>query len=209
MNSKKSLREKLIAARQLIKPDEAQAAASSLAKYLLDIIPENTNVAGYCAIRGEIDVSGLLAKLQARGDKTALPVVIENEKILKFIDCTDGEPLIVGKFGVFCPKPHLPEIEPDVVIVPMVGFDGAGHRLGYGGGYYDATLASLRSRNKKLLVIGVAYAMQRVENLATEPHDEKMDMIVTDDGLQTADDKKFNLAIRNPSSVIQSNKGNK
>lgn len=183
MNNKKSLREKLIAARQLITLDEAQVAANSLAKYLLEIIPENAKVAAYCAMRGEVDVNNLIKKLQIRGYAVALPVVVPSSKILKFLDCSNDEELVVGKYGISCPQPHLPEIEPDVVIVPLVGFDDAGHRLGYGGGYYDATLASLRSRNKKLLVIGVAYAMQRVENLATESHDEKMDMVVTEEGI--------------------------
>ena len=183
MNSKKSLREKIIAERLLINAVEAQVAADSVTKYLLDIIPENTKVAAYCAMRGEIDVSGLLIKLQARGNKTALPVVMENEKILKFLEVTSDAALVAGKYGTSCPQPHLPEIIPDAVIVPMVAFDGNGNRIGYGGGYYDATLDYLRSRNKKLLVIGVAYAMQRVENLPIHDGDQKMDMVVTEDGV--------------------------
>ena len=149
MNNKKSLREKLITERQLITPDEAQEAADSLAKYLLEIITENAKVAAYCAMRGEVDVNNLIKKLQIRGYAVALPVVVPSSKILKFLDCSGGEELLVGKYGISCPQPHLPEIEPDVVIVPMVGFDDAGHRLGYVGGYYDATLASLRNANNQ------------------------------------------------------------
>lgn len=182
MNSKKSLRKKLIVARQLINPDEAQTAANSIAKYLLEIIPQNAKVSAYCAMRGEVDVNNLIKQLQIRGNQVALPIITA-EKILKFLDCSDDTPLVAGKFETLCPQPHLPEIEPDVVIVPMVSFDNAGNRLGYGGGYYDTTLAYLRSKNKKLLVIGVAYAMQRVEKLPIHDGDEKMDMVVTEDGI--------------------------
>ncbi len=183
MNSKKSLREKLIKARQLIKPEDACLAADSIEKHLLEIISENAKVAIYCAIRGEVDLNMVIEKLQSRGNQVALPVVTETEKILKFLDCSSGEELVVGKFGISCPMTHLPEIEPDTVIVPMVGFDLHGNRLGYGGGYYDATLKFLRIKNKKLLVIGVAYAMQQVNNLPIHDGDEKMDMVITEKGI--------------------------
>ncbi|MEQ1705656.1 MAG: 5-formyltetrahydrofolate cyclo-ligase [Rickettsiales bacterium] len=181
MNNKKFLREKIIAERLLIPAPITSSASEKIEKYLLDIISENSKVAAYCAMRGEVDVSGLLEKLQARGNKTALPVVMENEKILKFLEVTSDATLVAGKYGISCPQPHLPEIIPDVVIVPLVAFDGSGNRLGYGGGYYDATLAHLRIRNEKLLVIGVAYAMQRVEKLPVHTGDQKMDMVVTEE----------------------------
>ncbi len=180
MNNKKSLREKIIAERLLIPAPVASTASQKIGNFLLEIISENSKVAVYCAVRGEVDVSGVLDKLRARGNKTALPVVVESAKILKFLDCPSGETLVVGKFGISCPPSHLSEIMPDVLIVPMVAFDEDGHRLGYGGGYYDATIRHLRLRNEKLLVIGVAYAMQRVEKLPIHDGDQKMDMVVTE-----------------------------
>ncbi len=179
-NNKKLLREKFIKARQEIPKDIAKSAASVITQHLLEIIPQSAKVAAYCAMRGEIDVGGLIAKLQGRGNVTALPVVEDNSKILKFIEVTKDSVLTKGKYGIDCPEVYLPEIIPDVVIVPLVAFDGSGNRLGYGGGYYDATLAHLRIRNKKLLVIGVAYAMQRVEKLPIHDGDQKMDMVVTE-----------------------------
>ncbi len=180
-NNKKLLRENFIKARQEIPKDIAKSAASVVTQHLLEIIPQSAKVAAYCAMRGEIDVSGLIAKLQGRGNVTALPVVDDNSKVLKFIEVTKDSVLTKGKYGIDCPEAHLPEIIPDVVIVPLVAFDKNGNRLGYGGGYYDATLAHLRSRNEKLLVIGVAYAMQKADNLPIYDGDQKMDMVVTEE----------------------------
>ncbi len=184
MDSKKSLREEIIAKRQQIVTGAASDAAKKIEDFLFPLIPADASVALYCAIRGEVDVRGLLKKLCDSGHKVALSAIQENTKILKFLDCSCGTPLIAGKYGIACPQPHLAEIIPDVVIVPLVAFDKSGNRLGYGGGYYDATLAHLRSRNEKLLVIGVAYAMQRTENIPTHSGDQKMDMVVTEEGIE-------------------------
>ncbi len=165
-----------------IKPQESDLAACSLSGHLLNVIPAGASVAGYCAIRGEIDVGVALAKLQENGSKTALPVIDEYSRILKLLECSPDMPLIAGRYGIFCPQPHLPVIIPDVMIIPLVAFDDKGYRIGYGSGYYDATISHLRSINKNIMFIGAAYAMQRVENIEAEPHDEKMDMVVTEEG---------------------------
>jgi 5-formyltetrahydrofolate cyclo-ligase len=182
MIDKQKIRKQLIADRQAILPETASAASASITKYILETIPDGVAVAGYCAMHGEVDVSGALEQLYARGNNVVLPVVSE-EKILKFLTWSPESTLIGGKFGVSCPQPHLPEIAPDVVIAPMVAFDAGGNRLGYGGGYYDATIKYLRMRNKDLNIIGVAYAMQRVENLPIHAGDQKMDMVVTEKGV--------------------------
>lgn len=180
IENKQKMREGLIAARLAIPSEVANAAAEAVAEYLLEIIPNGASVAGYCAMRGEINVNQAIDGLQNRGNVVALPVIAEGEKILKFFDCLSNTPLIAGKYGIPCPQPHLPEIIPNIVIVPLVGFDASGNRLGYGGGYYDATIHSLRAANKQVRIIGVAYNMQKSDNIPTEPHDEKMDMVVTE-----------------------------
>lgn len=182
MNSKKSLREKFIKARLEIPENIAKSAAEIISQRVLEIIPNDTKVAGYCAVNGEVDVSGLIAKLQDRGNITALPVVVDGSKILKFLEVTKDSVLIKGKYRILCPQPHLPETIPEVVIVPLVAFDKNCNRLGYGGGYYDATIKHFRLRNEKLLVIGVAYAMQHVEKLPIHDGDQKMDIVVTEEG---------------------------
>lgn len=183
MIDKQKIRKQLIADRQAILPETASAASASIIKYILGVIPKDLAVAGYCAMRGEVDVSRALEQLYARGNNIALPLVIDEGKILKFLTWTPESPLIEGKFGISCPQPHLPEIIPDTLIVPMVAFDAEGNRLGYGGGYYDATIKYLRMRNKDLNVIGMAYAMQRVESLPVHSGDQKMDMVVTEQGI--------------------------
>lgn len=181
MADKQALRKRLIAERMEIKREVAKEASNVLAKHLLEIIQKGTRVAGYCAIRGEIDISVALEKLRENGSKIALPVIDEDSKILKFLECSPDTPLIAGRYGIFCPQPHLPEIIPDVVIIPLVAFDNKGYRIGYGGGYYDATISHLRAINKNIRIIGAAYAMQQVEKIEPEPHDEKMDMVVTEE----------------------------
>lgn len=182
-NDKKILREKYSKARLEIAEDIKKSAADNITKRLLEIISPGAQVAVYCAMRGEVDMADLLGKLQVRGNITALPVVDDVSKILRFLEVSPDSALVNGKFGTQCPAPHLPEIIPEVVIVPLLAFDKNGNRLGYGGGYYDATLAHLRSRNEKLLVIGVAYAMQRAENVPTHSGDQKMDMVVTEEDI--------------------------
>ncbi|MEQ1789387.1 MAG: 5-formyltetrahydrofolate cyclo-ligase [Rickettsiales bacterium] len=178
--NKQEIRKKLIADRLKIPLETAKQAADSLAEYLLSVIPMGVVVAGYCAIRGEIDANKALISLLARGNKVALPVVTETGRTLKFLDHSSGEPLQIGKFGISCPQSHSPEIVPEVVIVPLVGFDISGNRLGYGCGYYDTTISSLRAKNKTMKIIGIAYNMQKLENIPTEPHDEKMNMVITE-----------------------------
>ncbi len=182
-NTKQTLRKQIIAQRLELPQSTAKEAAIKLAKHLLEVVPNYVNVAGYSTIRGEIDVAIALAELAYRGNKTALPVVIDNTKILKFLEYTPNAPLIAGNFSIPTPPPHLPEVIPDVLIVPMVGFDDKGNRIGYGGGYYDATIRKLRASNPKLLVIGVAYNFQKLENTTFAIHDEKMDMVVTENGV--------------------------
>lgn len=179
-NDKKNLREKFIKARLEIPENIANSVAGIITRRLLEIIPENAKVAVYCSMRGEVDMAGLIAALQERGNITALPVIDDGSRILRFLEVVPDCELAPGKFGTLCPLTHLPEIIPDVVIVPLLAFDKNGNRLGYGGGYYDATLAHLRIRNEKLLVIGVAYAMQKVDGLPVHGGDRKMDMVVTE-----------------------------
>lgn len=180
MDSKRALREKIIVERKRISPDHASQASKAIAEFLLSIIPNGLNVAGYYPTNGEIDIKESLNKLSAKGNTVSLPTISDTGKILKFRIYSPHFPLIEGKYGIFCPPPQAPEITPDIVIVPMVGFDKEGHRLGYGGGYYDATLAYLRSRNEKLLAIGVAYAAQSIEKIPIHNGDQKINMLVTE-----------------------------
>lgn len=176
---KQEIRKKLMAERLSVAPEAARSSAISIIPKLLDLIPRGSVVAGYAPMRGEIDVLPALRELLARGHRVCLPV-IKDGKILEFCEFSPDSPLISGKFGALCPPENAEVLTPDVLIVPLVGFDAVGNRLGYGGGYYDATIAALRAQNKLLKTIGVAYNFQCVENLPTEEHDEKLDAVVTE-----------------------------
>ncbi|MEZ5690464.1 MAG: 5-formyltetrahydrofolate cyclo-ligase [Rickettsiales bacterium] len=178
--SKEDLRKELLAKRQSIKQEEAKSASVAIAGFLSDIIPQASIVSGYQAIRGEVNLDDLLDELKDRGVKVTLPVVSDNSQILRFLEYSEKQELIIGKFRVLQPKDSAKELAPDIVICPMVGFDGNGNRLGYGGGYYDTTIKELRKENKNLLVVGVAYEAQRIDSIAIHNGDESMDIVVTE-----------------------------
>ena len=114
-----------------------------------------------------------------RGNITcALPCVEEGSRILQFARWTDQSEMTSGKFDILEPA-EKGYITPDIVLVPLLAFDRKGHRLGYGGGYYDATLAALRAEHT-IIAVGLAYAQQAcLFNLPTEPHDQKLDWVIT------------------------------
>lgn len=140
-------------------------------------------VAAYWPIGQELDVRYIIDDMLERGIQVALPVPSKTSREMTF-SLWDGKGnLDKGAFGVFVPP--VPEVvEPDIVLVPMLAFDRKGNRLGRGAGHYDATLTALRAK-KDILVIGIAYAAQAVLfGLPVEDHDQKMDMILTPQGIQ-------------------------
>ena len=136
-------------------------------------------VSGYLPINGEIDVRPLLADLGARGHPLALPVVTAPRTRLEFRAWIDGAPLEDGPFGTRHPASDAGVVVPDVLVVPLLAFDRLGRRLGYGGGYYDRTLAALR-KEKSLLAVGVAYREQEVPGVPCDDEDEPLDWVITD-----------------------------
>jgi len=139
-------------------------------------------VSGFHPYDSEIDTRPLLGKLAGEGWTTALPVVVAKAQPLLFRRWLPGEPTDIGALKIAVPLASAPLVEPDVLLVPLLAFDKAGYRLGYGGGFYDATLAALRAR-KKIVAIGVAYAGQEVESVPHEAHDMKLDYVMTEVGL--------------------------
>ena len=169
--------------RQRVLPAVAASAGRAVAGYVADIVPPDAVVAGYCEVRGELDVSFTLARLAARGQSLCLPVIEDSDKPLGFRKWAPGDMLERGRYGIDIPLAAAPVLVPDTVLVPLVAFDANGDRLGYGAGYYDRTLEQLRQSNKALQVIGIAYALQQVESIAPESHDQKLDAIVTEQGV--------------------------
>ena len=136
-------------------------------------------VSGFWPFGPEIDVRPILYHLHAAGHPVALPVVIRRGLPLVFRTWRPGLKLISGSFGVPRPGPEQPELSPRILIVPLLAFDRAGYRLGYGGGFYDRTLAGLRAHGP-VLAIGVAFAAQEVECVPRDDTDERLDWMVTD-----------------------------
>ncbi len=140
-------------------------------------------VTGYWPIRSEADPRPLLEVAAEAGASIGLPV-LEGTLHLRFRRW-DGDPVLIPVgFGTMGPRPEQPEVEPDVIMLPLAAFDANGHRLGYGRGHYDRTIARLVAAGAKPLLIGIAFSAQEVERIPNEPHDIALDMIVTEDGVR-------------------------
>ncbi|WP_282601659.1 5-formyltetrahydrofolate cyclo-ligase [Paracoccus sp. PARArs4] len=174
MTTKATLRAQALAARAA--GGDADALTRHLANALLPF--RRGVVAAYWPIRDEADPR---PALQDHQGVLVLPVVTGRDRPLVFREWQPDAPLVRGDFGVSHPGPDAPEMRPDVVIVPLAGFDGQGNRLGYGGGFYDRTLERLRAQGP-VLAMGLAFACQRVEAIPVEPFDQPLDLIVTDAG---------------------------
>jgi 5-formyltetrahydrofolate cyclo-ligase len=171
-------------ARRAALDDAARCHAADRLVATLDAlaVPPDTVVSGFVPVRGEIDVMPLLAALSARGHPLALPVVMGPTELV-FRRWRPGEALQAAGFGLLHPPPEAGLVEPDVLLVPLAAFDGRGHRIGYGRGYYDRALARLDATGRRR-AIGVAFAVQEVPAVPDEPHDRRLDAILTEDGLR-------------------------
>jgi 5-formyltetrahydrofolate cyclo-ligase len=138
-------------------------------------------VAGYMPKGSEADPQEILRQLALNGHRLVLPRVEGVDCPLAFLLWAPGQPLVPGVFGTFEPN-GTAEAMPALLLVPLLAFDGKGHRLGYGGGFYDRTLAALRRRNRNVLAVGLAFSAQEVTHLPHEPEDEPLDWIVTEHG---------------------------
>lgn len=135
-------------------------------------------LAGYWPMRGEPDPRPAMA---GHDGPLCLPVVPGRAVPLVFRRW-QGEPLVPGPFGTCHPSDSMPQVTPEVLIVPLLAFDARLHRLGYGGGYYDRTLEMLRAGGP-VLAIGLAWDAQRVESVPADPLDQMLDLLVTDAGI--------------------------
>ncbi len=138
-----------------------------------------STVSGFFPYKSEIDTRPLLGRLAGEGWMTCLPIVIAKGEPLEFRRWLPGEPTVRGVWDIPRPPDTSPLVEPDVLLVPLMAFDRKGYRLGYGGGFYDRTLALLRNR-KPVVAIGVAYAAQEVDRVPHDDHDQPMDYVMTE-----------------------------
>jgi 5-formyltetrahydrofolate cyclo-ligase len=142
-------------------------------------LERNLTIGGYIAFNGEADPSLLIEALRGAGHQISLPRVTGKDLPLSFHIHKTGDMLVPHEFGVMEPPADAPPAAPDVLLVPLLAFDSQRNRLGYGGGYYDRTIAALRLR-KAVIAIGIGYDFQCVKSIPTDAHDIKMDKIVTE-----------------------------
>ena len=178
--SKGDLRAAALAKRDALSDEQRMAAAQAIALRGLPIeIMPGTVVAGYSPIRSEIDPAFLMQELAARGTRLALPVIAARDAPLGFRRWAANDKLLRGPLGILEPSPDAAEIVPDIVLVPLAAFDRSGHRIGYGAGHYDRTLVRLRDL-KKIIAIGLAFAVQEIETIPALPHDAALDYVLTE-----------------------------
>ncbi len=180
ITAKCELRRATIARRDALPPDVRQAAAEAIAArpFPLPIAP-GAIVSGFMPMATEINPLPLMHKLAGQGARLALPVIVGRAKPLVMRAWVSGEPLSTGVWGIREPEPEAAEVEPDILLVPLVAFDRAGHRIGYGGGYYDRTVAQLRAR-KAVVAVGLGFAAQEVPAVPTTPRDARLDLVLTE-----------------------------
>lgn len=150
---------------------------------LIEIVPRDRGpVAGFWPIGSEPDIRPTLVALRAEGIEVLLPSSGPPGSPLVFRSWDPEEETVVGRFGIAEPALTRPVMVPGVVLTPLLAFDGRGHRLGYGAGYYDRTLAGLR-RRARVIALGVAFSGQRTERVPNDRRDQPLDGVVTELGL--------------------------
>ena len=178
--SKSDLRAAALAARDVLTLEQRAAAAQAVAERGLPIeITRGVIVSGYSPIRSEIDPAPLMRALAAQGAQLALPAVMARGKSLAFRAWSAGDRLMLGPLGILEPSPAAAELIPDIMLVPLAAFDRAGHRIGYGAGHYDYTLAHLR-KLKHIIAVGLAFAAQEIVAVPALPHDVALDYVLTE-----------------------------
>jgi 5-formyltetrahydrofolate cyclo-ligase len=179
-SSKADLRAAALAARDALSGEHRAAAAQAIATRGLPLeIVRGTIVSGYSPIRSEIDPVPLMRTLAAGGARLALPAVMARGKSLAFRAWSPNDRLMLGPLGILEPSPAAAEIIPDIMLVPLAAFDRLGHRIGYGAGHYDHTLAHLR-KIKPVTAIGIAFAAQEIKSVPALQHDVALDYVLTE-----------------------------
>jgi len=182
-NEKARLRIEARAVRRAVFEAADSDVAASIAEHGVDFLRpvDGLVIAGYMAHGSEVDLGTLMAALSGKGATLVLPVVTAPDAPLVFRAWGKGEGLVEGSYGIPIPDTNSLEVRPDVVLTPLLAFDGDGHRLGQGGGFYDRTLESLR-RAGEVTAVGVAFAAQRMTAIPGDVHDQLLDAVITEDG---------------------------
>jgi 5-formyltetrahydrofolate cyclo-ligase len=159
--------------------ERAKAAETIAARPFPVAIKPGTIVSGFSPLKTEINPIPLMRALADAGAQLALPVVAGRGKPLIMRAFAFGDALASGQWGIREPTADAAEVAPDILLVPLLAFDRSGHRIGYGAGYYDMTIAALR-RVKPVIAIGIAFAAQEIDSVPISPRDARLDLVLTE-----------------------------
>ena len=175
---RRALRREMVARRAALSDVEHAGLSARIVEHLLASLPVPGTVAFCWPIKHEPDVRAVVERWAALGARAALPVVVAEEAPLAFRLWTADTPLEPDRYGIPTPAAgHF--VRPDTILLPLNGFDANGYRLGYGGGFFDRTLAALSPRP---LAVGVGFEINRLDSIRPETHDQRLDWIVTEVG---------------------------
>jgi 5-formyltetrahydrofolate cyclo-ligase len=182
VEAKQQVRSEALARRAAMPAVERIEASLALTAYADELdLRQGACVAGFWPIRDEIDPRPLMHELAARGHPLCLPVVAKPHLLFRKLDRETK--LVPAGFGTSVPDETSPVMRPDVMLVPLAAFDARGGRLGYGKGHYDTAIAALE-KDAPVLRIGLAFCVQEVDHVPTEPHDQLLHGILTETGLR-------------------------
>jgi 5-formyltetrahydrofolate cyclo-ligase len=179
-SSKAALRVDALAKRDAIPAAMRAAAAETIAArgFPVEVTP-GLIVSGFSPMRTEVNPIALMRKFADAGAQLALPAIAGRGKPLMMRAWKFGDPFKAGQWGIREPVPEAPEVVPDILIVPLAAFDRAGHRIGYGAGYYDMTIHAVRAK-KEAIAIGIAFAAQEIPKVPATERDERLDLVLTE-----------------------------
>ncbi len=185
MESKETLREQLKTRRAAVSGEDREMVGKLIAEQFLQAvkIPEETIIAAYWPMVGELDTRALLHELHEKGHVVVLPVVENGNGLLVFREWTPEVEMVEGVHGTMEPPKDRELHSPELVVAPLLGVDDAGHRLGYGGGYYDRTIEALRAEGAIFGYLGLCYSFQNVAELPVEDHDQVLDAVMSEKGV--------------------------
>lgn len=184
---RKSSRARLRADRMALSVTARAAVGAAISNHLRDVLAEHLNgargkiVSGYWPIKGEPDLREWLTELHSLGVTVALPIVETKAAPLVFRRWTPETRMMRGDWGIPVPPPEAEVVVPDISLAPVMGWNDEGYRLGYGGGYFDRTLAAL---DPCPVTIGIGFQAARLETIYPQPHDIPLDFILTEAGVQ-------------------------
>lgn len=175
---RRDLRRDMVARREMLGEKERARLSAAIVGWLRKRFPPPASCAFCWPIKHEPDVRAIIDEWTGRGTRAALPVVVAEATPLQFREWRAGDRLQADRYGI--PTPVDGDwLQPELILLPLNGFDAAGYRLGYGGGYFDRTLAALTPRP---LTVGVGFEINRLDDIRPEVHDQRLDWVVTEAG---------------------------